>query len=58
MLGYCVAEASKATNSPQENRSLNPLEFQIERFMVHACLYLACGDNDEGVQVFFQNLFT
>ena len=58
MMGYCVSDARQATNSPQESRILNPLEFQIERFMVHVCLYLACGDFDQGVKRVLNGIMT
>lgn len=49
--GYSLPQAFKLDNKPQSDRLLNQFEFQIERFFLHACLYLACGDENEKVSV-------
>jgi hypothetical protein len=45
--GYSLPYAHELTDLPMTDRLLNSIEFQIERFFLHACLYLACGDEDE-----------
>jgi hypothetical protein len=45
--GYSLPKANDLKNLPLTERLLNAFEFQIERFFLHACLYLACGDEDE-----------
>jgi len=45
--GYSLPKASDLNDLPITERLLNSYEFQIERFFLHACLYLACGDTNE-----------
>ena len=49
--GYSLPKASDLTDLPATERLLNAFEFQIERFFLHACLYLACGDENEQITV-------
>lgn len=55
ILGYALPDAAQIQNTPiklEDQRSLNLQQFQIERFFLHACLYLACGDQNENQEVF------
>lgn len=45
--GYLLQEASKQPDQPRTIRHLNDIGTQVVRFFLHACLYLACGDEDE-----------
>jgi hypothetical protein len=50
--GYCVIEdAAKLPDVPKNIRELNHQGFHLEKFLVNACMYLACGDQDENIQV-------
>lgn len=48
MPGYCVTEpASKVSALPTDIRLLSMHAFHLERFLVNACMYLACGYQEE-----------
>jgi hypothetical protein len=47
--GYSLMDASETPDAPKDLRLLNLSAFQLERFFVNACMYLACGTKDEMV---------
>jgi hypothetical protein len=48
MKGYCLQDASKVSDNPQQERLLSQPSLHVIRFMLHCALYLAV-DIDENV---------
>jgi hypothetical protein len=48
--GYSLMEVEKTDEMPKDLRLLNQAGFHLERFILNACMYLACGDHDEKIQ--------
>ena len=48
LTGYCLKDASKEPDLPTSDlRKLNSSSFHLERFIVNACMYLACDNENE-----------
>jgi hypothetical protein len=48
--GYCIIEeAAQLPDVPSNIRELNAQGYHLEKFFINACMYLACGDQDEHI---------
>ena len=45
--GYGLQPASTMSDVPSNDRLLSQQTYHMQRFFTHACLYLACGDENE-----------
>lgn len=47
LTGYLLSSAQHLSDKAQTVRFMSSLHAQIVRFFLHACMYLACGDEDQ-----------